>query len=335
MFERYTEKARRVIFFARFEAGRFGSPKIEPEHLLLGLACEAPELVNRFLTTETSEVDFSELVSAHATSGKPIPTNAGMPVSKSCKRALAYAAEEAERFGHRSIGPEHLSLGLLREEGSLAAQLLQERGAEIERARKEVATSPEPAFHSPDPGGSARLQEIFKEMVPPSGTLVRGFRTPEEKVKPEALYARYTEDARKAIFFARDESAALGSPCIQTEHLLLGLLRENQPMFERFLSKISSIETFRKRIEKLAIRSQKVSEMNLPFSDECKRALAYSAEEAARTAYPLIAPGHLILGLLREEGCFAERVLRDGGAEIPMIRQTLVDDLPSGPSETT
>jgi len=338
MFERYTEKARRVIFYARYEASRFGATKIEPEHLLLGLVREAPLLVNQFLTTDISEVDFRERIVAHTVMGEPIPTSVDLPLSDSAKGVLAYGAEEADRLGHRSIGPEHLTLGLLREENSLAARLLQECGAEIERARKEVAASPEPVFHDSNPAANARFQEVFEAMAPPSATPIPAFQTPKEQAKPRSLFDRYTDNARKAIFFAREEARALGSPYIETEHLLLGLLREDQAMLERFLSKISSIETFRKRIEKLALRSElalpgeKAPDRDLPLSNECKRGLAYSAEEAKRTAYPLVGPGHLILGLMREEGCFAARALHEGGADIPQIRQALVDDLRSGPS---
>ncbi|HXR39101.1 MAG TPA: Clp protease N-terminal domain-containing protein [Terracidiphilus sp.] len=68
----------------------------------------------------------------------------------------------------------------------------------------------------------------------------------------------------------------------------------------------------------------------MPLSSECKRALAYGAEEAERLGNPRIGVEHLLLGLLREEGCFATRILRDHGADLDRIRQALANP-PSDP----
>ena len=114
MFERYTEKARRVIFFARYEASQFGSPYIETEHLLLGLLREDKALTNRFLRSHASVESIRKQIEAHTTIREKVSTSVDLPLSNECKRVLAYAAEEAERLGHKHIGTEHLLLGLLR-----------------------------------------------------------------------------------------------------------------------------------------------------------------------------------------------------------------------------
>ncbi len=116
MFERYTEKARRVIFFARYEASQFGSPYIETEHLLLGLLREDKALTNRFLRSHASVESIRKQIEGHTTIREKVSTSVDLPLSNECKRVLAYAAEEAERLSHRHIGTEHLLLGLLREE---------------------------------------------------------------------------------------------------------------------------------------------------------------------------------------------------------------------------
>ena len=112
MFERYTEKARRVIFFARYEASQFGSPYIETEHLLLGLLREDKALTNRFLRSHASVESIRKQIEAHTTIREKVSTSVDLPLSNECKRVLAYAAEEAERLGHKHIGTEHLLLGL-------------------------------------------------------------------------------------------------------------------------------------------------------------------------------------------------------------------------------
>jgi ATP-dependent Clp protease ATP-binding subunit ClpC len=151
MFERYTEKARRVIFFARYEASQFGSPYIETEHLLLGLLREDKALTNRFLRSHASVESIRKQIEAHTTIREKVSTSVDLPLSNECKRVLAYAAEEAERLGHKHIGTEHLLLGLLREEKCFAAEILQERGLKLAQIRDELArvTQDKPAAQPP------------------------------------------------------------------------------------------------------------------------------------------------------------------------------------------
>ena len=136
MFERYTEKARRVIFFGRYEASQFGSPYIETEHLLLGLLREDKALTNRFLRGPGQLEAIREQIEKHTIMREKVSTSVDLPLSNEGKRVLAYAAEEAERLSHKHIGTEHLLLGLLREEKSFAAQLLHERAFASPRCAK-------------------------------------------------------------------------------------------------------------------------------------------------------------------------------------------------------
>jgi uncharacterized damage-inducible protein DinB len=138
MFERYTEKARRVIFFARYEASQFGSPYIETEHLLLGLLREDKALSKRFFRSDAPAESIRKQIEEHTTIREKTSTSVDLPLSNECKRVLAYAAEEAERLSHKHIGTEHLLLGLLREENFFAAEILQERGLRLPAIREEL-----------------------------------------------------------------------------------------------------------------------------------------------------------------------------------------------------
>src|SRR5438309_5410038 len=139
MFERYTEKARRVIFFARYEASQFGSPYIETEHLLLGLVREDKALTNRFLRSHASIESIRKQIEGRTQVREKTSTSVDLPLSQESKRVLAYAAEEAERLSHKHIGTEHLLLGLLREEKSFAAEILHERGLHLSTLREELS----------------------------------------------------------------------------------------------------------------------------------------------------------------------------------------------------
>ena len=138
MFERYTEKARRVIFFARYEASQFGSPFIETEHLLLGLLRDDTHLTHRVLPKVDLEAARQDVASRVKPGTKSIPTNVDLPLSERAKRALVYAAEEADRLNHRHIGTEHLLLGLLREKEFASAEFLSRSGTTLESVRKKI-----------------------------------------------------------------------------------------------------------------------------------------------------------------------------------------------------
>lgn len=135
MFERYTEKARRVIFFARYEASQFGSPLIDSEHLLLGILRETAH-VTKMLPAGAAQSIRAQIEARNP--GRPAPVGVDLPLSNAAKRVLAYGAEEAERLNHRHIGSEHLFLGLLREKGCLAAELLEPFGVKLEQVRTTI-----------------------------------------------------------------------------------------------------------------------------------------------------------------------------------------------------
>jgi hypothetical protein len=139
MFERYTEKARRVIFFARYEASQYGSPRIETEHLLLGLLREGHATIEALIPNLASGTEIRVEIEKHAVRGERISTSVEMPLAGEAKRALKFAAEEADRLGHRHVGTEHLLLGLLRAERGLAATALRAKNVNVETMRQSLA----------------------------------------------------------------------------------------------------------------------------------------------------------------------------------------------------
>ena len=139
MFERYNEKARRTIFFARCEASNYGSAYIETEHILLGLIRESRWLFNKVLPNLDGDAIRGEI---KPRSDKKIATSVDLPLSDAAKSVLTRAAEEAARLNDRHIGCEHLLLGLMREPDHPAAQLLSKHGATLPGLRLEVAKLP-------------------------------------------------------------------------------------------------------------------------------------------------------------------------------------------------
>jgi hypothetical protein len=144
MFERYTERARRVIFFARYEASQHGSMTIETEHMLLGLMREDRNVIHRVLPNTMSVEALRREIEGRLTVREKVATSVDLPLSQECKRVLAYAAEEAHLLSHPHIGTDHLLLGILREETSMAADVLVQHGFNLPALREQLSHAPLP-----------------------------------------------------------------------------------------------------------------------------------------------------------------------------------------------
>jgi hypothetical protein len=162
MFERYTEKARRTIFFARYEASQFGTPYIETEHLLLGLLREDKPLANGLLGSHAAVELIRKQIEGHMVPREKVSTSMDLPLAHACKRVLAYGAEECERLNQKFIDSGHMLLGLLREEESFAAQLLREQGLTLNSVREKVRQSEAPVAQS-RPDSYAGLDQWLAE----------------------------------------------------------------------------------------------------------------------------------------------------------------------------
>jgi ATP-dependent Clp protease ATP-binding subunit ClpC len=140
MFERYNERARRALFFARYEASEIGGQEIETEHLLLGVLREGKGMASRVLVrSHLSLTSVRDEVASRVPVRDRWPTSMEIPFSAETKAILLAAAGQADRLGHHYIGPEHLLLGILDRPQSLAGMLLAEHGIDGELVRQEIS----------------------------------------------------------------------------------------------------------------------------------------------------------------------------------------------------
>ena len=123
---------------ARYEVSQFGASAIETEHLLLGLLHEEKSILSRFFRAPASIDLIRKQIEERVVIREQIPTSVEVPLSVESKNVLRYAAEEADSLSQGDITPEHLFLGLLREKGSLGANILRENGVEYWAVRKEL-----------------------------------------------------------------------------------------------------------------------------------------------------------------------------------------------------
>ena len=190
MFERYTEKARRVIFFARYEASQYGSRYIETEHMLLGLLREDRQIAAHFLERSGGTKSVRREIESRITVGERISTSVEMPLTQEAKWILNFAGQEVERLGHKYVGTEHLLLGMLRVEGSVAADMLAKRGVKLEAVREYVEKNPA----STSAVESPRSRLVFSRPI--SRKTVENFLTALREPSAEELAPFFAENAQ-------------------------------------------------------------------------------------------------------------------------------------------
>ncbi len=164
MFNKFTERARKVILLAKEEAKRFNHDYIGTEHILLGLIREgegvaAAVLQKLGLSPEKIRLEVEKLVQ----SGPSTMVSGDIPFTPKAKKVIELAMEEARSLGHNYIGTEHLLLGLIREGEGVASQVLMNLGLDLNRVRNEVITllgssGPAPATGGGGVGGSSKTK---------------------------------------------------------------------------------------------------------------------------------------------------------------------------------
>jgi len=140
VFERYTERARRALFFSRLAISQLGGEAIETEYLLLGLVREAKSFTGDVF--DRAELQFDALrtdVQTRMSGRQRLPTTVEIPFTEETKRILNAAVAEANRLGHNYVGTEHLLLGILCEPETGAAQILASHGIKRDVVREEIA----------------------------------------------------------------------------------------------------------------------------------------------------------------------------------------------------
>jgi len=232
MFERYTEKARRVIFFARYEALQYGSPVIAPEHILLGLMREDKTISARYfpyrktLTVEAVRREVEERIVLR----ERIPQSAELHLAAETKRILAFANEESQNLKNRHIGPEHLLLGLVKQERSIAAEILYQYGLRLNDVREEIGRQ----------NGFPNLQSVGKEKsdVPSLQEFTRDLTADAAHGKLDPLVGREPEVERIVEILCRRTKnnpvligeAGVGKTAI-VEGLAQRIFEKNVPSF--------------------------------------------------------------------------------------------------------
>jgi ATP-dependent Clp protease ATP-binding subunit ClpA len=319
MWERYTLEAKRALFFAQYEATRVVSSSVETEHLLLGMLRESPAFFERFQISATS---IRNVIYTDATLRRNASADlSNVPLTDESKNVLFSAKNEADRVHSANIGIDHLLLGLLLHENCAAAKILHKCGASLDRIRAELDAAPH--HHPSEEARAIRENDELDSLI--KSVSDQFYLGAGKACGLTDRLSNFTEKARRAIFFARYEASQFRSPTVETDQLLLGVVREGLPRADLFMPSVASHKPLRMQVEEYAaVREKVVVSPDLPFSQECERVLANAEEEAAKLKHKRVGLEHLLLGMLREEGSVAARLLRERGADIERIHRGLV-----------
>ena len=145
------------------------------------------------------------------------------------------------------------------------------------------------------------------------------------------MFERFTERARQVVVLAQDEARALRHNYIGTEHILLGLLREEEGLAARVLESLDiTVEEVRGQVARIVGQGDEVTPGQIPFTPRAKKVLELALKEALSLSHKYIGTEHVLLGLVRENEGVAARILLDFDADAEKIRGEVIRTL-SGP----
>jgi ATP-dependent Clp protease ATP-binding subunit ClpA len=288
-----------VLVFAQEEARLLNHNYIGTEHILLGLLRVAEGAGARVLAEVGVNLpDVRARVASIVGMGEGTSTGE-IGLAPSAKLAIESAVEEARRLEHHYIGTEHLLLGLLRVDGSVAARILSELGLSLEESRRQVL---------------AVLQVYAGDSGQGHG------------------FDKFTERARKVLQLAQEEAQRFNHNYIGTEHILLGLVREGDGVAARVLNNLGiELHKVRSAVEFIIGRGDRMVMGEIGLTPRAMRVIELAVDEARRLNHNYIGTEHLLLGLVREGEGIAAGVLESLGVSLEKVRSAGINVLKSTP----
>jgi ATP-dependent Clp protease ATP-binding subunit ClpC len=197
MYERFTDRARKVMQLANQEAQRFNHEYIGTEHILLGLVKEGSGVAANVL--KNLDIDLRKIrleVEKIVQSGPDMVTMGKLPQTPRAKKVIEYSIEEARNLNHNYVGTEHLLLGLLREQEGVAAQVLMNLGLKLEDVREEVLNLLGHNPESGEGGGGERTANKGKSKTPALDSFGRDLTDLARQGKLDPVIGRQNEIER-------------------------------------------------------------------------------------------------------------------------------------------
>jgi len=307
MFERFTDRARRVVVLAQVEARHLNQSYIGTEHFLLGLLNDSDGVTYRALMSlgiDPASVRLSVInVIGEGSEAPP----AHMPFTPRAKRVLELSLRESLQMGHNYIDSQHILLALIREGKGVAAQVLIHLGAHLETMREKVTALAEGAQQS---GAQHQV------------------RLPEVGIRYPAMLTRFTREARTVVAKAEDASRLLNHNYLGTEHLLLGLMADPATVSGRALAAhgldVAAIHNAVLEIVGQGVEGSS-SPIDIPLTPRAKGAFEFSLRESLKLGRNYVDTEAILLGLTRVGQGIATQVLIRLGVDLESLRVTVME----------
>jgi Clp amino terminal domain, pathogenicity island component len=326
MFEKFSQRARQIVFLARFKAGQRGAHAIELEDLLVSLVIEdqgkfeetisegrrggAPAVQprtspqNPFFSQEIADKLLAQL-EAPSPQGQPLPTSAEMPLSQASKNALFRADSLCDEMQPSSIEPLHLLAAILEHQKNKAVQVFRDAGITHEKVIQAARDATRATGTNPPPGIAVAV-----------GTPI------------------WSQRSREALFLARLKAQNRGSKDVATEDLLIALLIEDQGGFPEAVAEAPGAiagasadrqpnrpllnpdlaRDLRARVESLSTGfGPPNTKSGTPMSGAVKHAFTIADQIRQSLGQDEIAPGHLLAAVLEDQTSKAVQVFRSAG----------------------
>jgi len=341
MSERFTERARQVVVLAQEEARILKHNYIGTEHILLGLLREEQSLAALVLKSLDITVGGVRAQVVRIVGSGEEASSGQIPFTPRAKKVLELGLREALNLRHDDVATYHLLLGLLVEKEGVAARVLRDFGADVQELRDRVLAD---LYAAPDEGslgmraGTPGPSEGGSSIL--GSELVDRRRQHLESEPSEAapaatgMFERFTERARQVVVLAQEESRILKHNYIATEHILLGLLREEGSLAALALASLDvTVEEARAGVVGRVGPGEDPVSGQVPFTTRASKVLELALREALSLGHNYIGTEHILLALVREGEGVANHVLLDFGADSEKIRNEVMRML-SGPART-
>jgi len=309
-FDRFNDRAKRVLALAQDEAIRFNHNYIGVEHLLLGLVREGEGVAARVL--DSLGIDLSKArssVEVMIGRGKETTSPSEITLSPRTKRVIELAVDEARKLGHSHVGTEHLLLGIVREGQSVGAGVLESMGVNLEQICHQVIAVL--GQHRPETGATASAG-----IGPSAGAGIGSSH-------PVPFVDRLETSGRRALARAYWEAGRANDKEVAPHHLLLGLVTSGDVWTHRLLAELGvDLADLVTRIDAAAPRNEGPRPARLDEQAALTEVFARAASFASERNSALIRSGHLLLAIAASDSV-GGNVLKAVGATPGCIREIL------------
>ena len=298
MFERFTDRARRVIVGAQEEARLLGHDYIGTEHILLGLLWVGDGPGYAALTAEGVTLDGMRAQVVDIVGRGDRTPSGHIPFTPRAKKVLELSLREALQLGDSFIGTEHVLLGLVREGEGVACQAIVASGVDLPAVRARLLVVLGRARIATDPPGRTRRSRLRSLRAP------RGEPAPPDTGRDQLpVLRRFTPGAWHVALLAQSEALRLGATAVGEEHMLLGILAEAGGRGARALDAVGvRLDVARERADALygtAAGTAEARPVEAAFAPDGLDVIEFALVEALAAGRHSIDTGDLLLGFVR------------------------------------